>query len=461
MKRNRFFYTLFLSICLNADVDVLSYGFQDNNSDKNILNENVIYNLIDDNNPFYKQIFLDKKITQAQKQQIEGVFDVNVGAVSEKKDFPTSTAEYNDVSISKKYEDGFELYGKYRITDGVQEYNNIKTGQEGEYQIGFKSALNELFIRENYYKNKLKDLQFELNEKDVEIESKLRDFYYIVFLKYYDLQMLSSITNIHEEILKNLNEQKKILEKRIENGNIAPYFLIEIEEAISEQKQRFLNSKNKLDNSKINFSIILNKDREFIEKYTIENINLNKNTKISFNKEDIINNNIKKQKLELKTKRIKNKENLIETKKYPKVDFFTQGVYDEYYNEYGFKFGINITHPIQRTSYQGEILENITQKEQNTVDKQINYLKIEETLHILNNDINNINKINEEIKKQLDLANKLLSIEKKKLEIGKSNVFMLYQRETKLLNSKIKLIENIIEQKKLLLFIKKESDSLI
>jgi len=407
-----------------------------------IFTEDKIIKFLTKENPFIYETLAQEYIYREKKRYFLGDFDTKLSAKYDKKDYPTSEGEFFDFTIDKPLENGTEFILGYREAEGVQEYNNIKTGSDGEVRAGIKipvfSVINNISTRKlNLDSASLDAKKFSFKSKD-----NLRLLYFKVVSLYSELLYFKDVLELENELLDVAKKREIIINKRVKLGALANISLLEATQQIINRKQRLVSAQNSFFNTFANFLKYLNISKtEFEKLYILPSIEEIKDEYIDI--ESSINSAIENRAdlkvFDYEIKKMNLQERHTNLLKYPNLNISFYGVHDFTY-EHGFKVAIDMAFPIEQRKYEGryaQIKKSIKNIE-NSKEKRIINVKIK-----LTNIINSLKNIAINIKNSKDevlLVEKLQEAENKKYRLGLSTLFMVNQREIYTLEIKKKLL---------------------
>lgn len=376
-----------------------------------------------------------------------GDFDTKIIVKYDKKEYPISKGEFVNIGVEKPIENGMEFSLGYRKAEGTQEYNNIKTSQDGEMLLGVKiplfSVLHDTSTRKlNLHSAALDSARYRYISKD-----NLRMLHFKIIKIYNELLFYKDVLEIEKELLMKAKNREIMVSKKVQVGAVADLSLVEVQQQILNRKQRVIQSENSYSSALEIFLKYLNLSRNtFNTLYKLSS--MPKIEKKYLNIEEVISQAIEKRP-DLKTydyeiKKINLQEEQTEVMKYPKLNVSLYGVHDFKYDN-GFKVSLDMDFPIERRRYEASYTKN--QKSikniQSMKQKQIIDMKtsIRNIIYSLNNIYKNINNSMQEI----DLVQQLEIAEYKKYKLGMSNLFMVNMREVYTLQTKKKLLQYHLE----------------
>jgi len=414
---------------------------------KELFTRDKIEQYLTQENPYVYSAIGKEFIYKEKYRYTLGAFDTKIVAKYDKKEYPVSKGEFVNVGVEKPIENGMKFSIGYRKAEGTQEYNNIKTSQNGEMLLGVKiplfSVLNDTSKRKlNLHSASLDSAMYEYKSKN-----NLRILYFNIIKVYNELLFYKGILEVEKELLIRAKNRKLIVAKEVQVGAVADLSLVEVEQQILNRKQRVIKAENSYSSALESFLKYLNLSRNTFDMlYTLPF--MPDIEKKYLNLEQIINQALEKRP-DLKTydyeiKKINLQEKQTNVMKYPKFNVSLYGVHDFKY-ENGFKVSLDMDFPLERRKYEASYAKNrkSIKNIQSMKQKQIFDIKttITNILYSLNNVYLNINNSIQEIKlvQQLEIA------EYKKYKLGMSNLFMVNMREIYTLQTKKKLLRYHLE----------------
>jgi outer membrane protein TolC len=398
---------------------------------KEIFKEEYIKDYLNDKNPYFKSITVEKDIFSGKLQYYQGNFNFKLKGKYEDKDYPISYGNYRGLFLEKPTFQGFDLLFGYRKAQGVQEYSNIKTGKDGEVIFGIKlpiiAFLNSIDKRRlDYYNAKI-----ELNEKTLDVIQNVNDLYIKIISSYYDVLYKNEILELEKKLLQKAENRKNFIKRKVEEGSLPKITLVEANQQILKRKQRVIKAKNEFNISLNNFLRYLNLDKEeFLKKYTLPSLPDVENKDLDFNSlyKIALNNNLKIKIINQKKEKINNNLKYTETLKYPDINLGLYAVNDFKYHQ-GYKVSLDFSFYPVNDKYIGKKVE-LTKKLVQLKNKE-ETIRIELKTKILNY-LDKLKALKENIKLSLETINLLKSVEDaevKKFEAGLSDLFYVNQRE--------------------------------
>ncbi len=403
-----------------------------------------IYPYLNKKNPFYYQAIGKQYIAKGKERVARGALDTQLNASYDNKRYPITSGSYGEMGFLKPMSNGIEVSLGYRRAQGTQEYNNIKTGKDGELissiKIPFFSVLND--ISQN--KVAIETARLSTLQEKHQSAFNVLGLYFNITKIYYQLLLQKQLVFTQKALVKKAKKTEKFINQQIKTGTLPEVMRIEIQQIIMQRQQAYIYEKN-------NFHMVKNVLLQYLG---IEMYHFDKQYKLPLLKQNnkslpILHNALKRA--------IKNRPDLkvidVEVEKlvlqkeynklaaYPKFDMKFSTIYDPIYEE-GYKVSLNFNIPIERNKYRGR--EEVLQK-QNLLIQSEKLKSIRELKTNIANVYQKIKTKKEEIgflKKELYLAHKLERVEIKKIHEGIGNLMFLNQREIASLQVKQKLLKS-------------------
>jgi outer membrane protein TolC len=394
-------------------------------------------------NPYVYSAVGQQYVDEARVQTSMGSFDTKLSSDYEKKEYPLSDGRYLDLTVAKPIENGIEFLAGYRKAEGVQEYNNIKTGDDGEFRVGVKVPVFALLNDMNYRKYSVESASFNAVASKFEAENNLRHLYSSVSVAYYTLLYYSELFKLEKALLGKAKQRNIFTQKRVKSGALPKVALLESEQQIINRKQRLLATENSYHNA---FKIFLNylnlPKNHFDSRYDLPSLSLLKKSTMAF--QTALNKALEKRPdlkvLEYKKMKLNLESDYNTLSKYPDLTVSAYSVHDMRYGS-GTKVAFNVNFPLERRGYEGKKIE--IQKGMMQLEEKQNKVKLELKTNLENLFYSqevlseNIQNVQEEIK----LVEALEEAENKKYRVGSSNLFQVNQREMVTLQVKQKKLE--------------------
>lgn len=412
------------------------------NAKEVFMKDNILKYLNLDNSFVY--VAVGEKYVYKQRENYQrGNFDTKIVASYDKKDYPLGNAEFLSAGLLQPIENGMEFSLNYRRAEGVQEYNNIKTGNDGEIIVGVTIPIFSVGNDINKRKLDFYSAKIDTYTMNYKAQDNLRLLYFNILSSYYKLLYYNQSNILILKLLNNAQKRVLIIKKRVDAGSLAELSYLEARQQIINRKQRLLSAKNKYKNALSTFVKYLNIDTYYFNSnYILPSIMDLQNDyiagEISFETAKENRPDLKVFINEIKKLNLKNKFTAVS--KYPNLNLGLYGVHDFEYEE-GFKVTLGMDFPIQRNKYESKKLElkNSIKNIHNKKEKKL--ITIKTNLQIIENSINTIVDNIQNSKIEVSLVEQLESAENKKYKVGLSNLFMVNQREIYTLQIKKKLLK--------------------
>ena len=410
---------------------------------KEVFSKEHILRYLDLNNPSVYTALGKKYIYKAKEKYQLGNFDTNLAVQYEKKDYPVSDGEYFSTAIEKPIENGMEFSLAYRKAEGTQEYNNIKTGDDGEMLLGVKvpvfSVANDINKRKLNFESAKQDTTI----VDYQSKNNIRLLYFDTVAAYYKLLYFKQSLQLVKDLLNNAKQRENIIAKKVKLGSLARISKLEAKQQIINRQQQLLSTQNSYQNALENFSKYLNLRSDiFVQEYTLPSLLDVKQNYVQTHPslDEALDNRPDLQVFDYDIKKLELENQLTSIEKYPKLNVGLYGVHD-FQEDNGFKITLGMDFPVERRQYMGKSLEikksiqNIDQKK----EKKVIHIRTE--LNTINNSIETLQNNIENARLEVDLVEELEAAENKKYDIGLSNLFMVNQREIYTLGVKKKFLK--------------------
>jgi len=429
---------------------------------KTVLDRQTVYQYLDQHNPYVALVLANQKVQESKLIYTQGEFDTKLGAKHDEKQYPLSDARLSDVYLEKPMENGIEMSVGYRKAYGVQEYNNIKTGDEGEYRAGVKFPIVELIKGMNPRQLSLKSAQIDSKSSVSDTTKRLRELYGDVVGIYYQLLFRHELMKLEKSLSEKAKIQFGMIEKKVTAGDEAPIALVEARQLVNEREQRLIESSNAYSSVLEHLISYLNIPRQEFEA-SFEIPHFSDFDDIHLDAQDLLQKAIDKrpdiEMLEYQQEKLNQESTMAQVLKYPKFDAAVYGVHDRVYDN-GFKVSLEMSFPLERQKYEGKSREIRIKQENNTNEMKKSLLEIQRKIHTTVDSINALKKNLSVVSDEIALAEELERAEYRKFEMGDSGLFLLNQRQMKTLQAKQKKAQYNLMLKMGLLDLEKETGEL-
>lgn len=382
-------------------------------------------------NPYIYAALGKQNIAQEKLNYSLGQYDTTIKAKYDEKEYPLSEGTYYSMSLEKPTELGVDLSFGYRYAQGVQEYNNIKTGKNGEFLAGAKIPLISLLNQIDRRRLRVSLSKMDLKKSDFAFQEAMRSFYFKLMSDYFRLLHDKEQLELSKTILKKRKERAVFLQKSVKEGNLAESTLLEASQQIISAQQNTISDQRVYQDRFYTFLQYLNLSKKlFEERYHLPRLPDVHHTKLDIetlfktaqkNRPDIQILNTQIEKLF-----IENKNN--ERKKYPEFNIGLYGIYDVN-DKSGFKLSLDMNFPVAQNQYKSKSAQI---KESPKLLNNAKLLQLLEMKTDLLRIINALNAAQQKIKssqEELKLLLKLEKLEERKYTLGSSTLFLLNQRE--------------------------------
>lgn len=394
-------------------------------------------------NPFYYAAVGEKFIYEEKEKYHLGAFDTKLKAKYDNKDYAVSEGEFLNLGVEKPLEHGIDLNLDYRKATGVQEYNNIKTGEEGELLLGVKIPVFSVLEKINVREYNLNSASIQTKKVSAVSNNNVRLLHYEILYSYYTLLYYKGVHLLVKDLLNNAQKRKKFIHSSVLSGAMAEIELLEIEQQIINREQNLITVQNIYQSALLKFLKYLNMDtKTFFKLYALSSLEHSSHTHkstteaITFaleHRPDLKVFDFEREKLMLDGQYSK-------LLKYPDLKLGLYGSHDMQYGN-GFKVSLEMDFPVEQRKYRAKNLEiksTLLNLEKKTEMKIINIkISVRNIVNSLNTLLDNIQKSKSEVR----LVEKLENAESKKYKLGLSNIFMVNQREMQTLKVKQKLLK--------------------
>ena len=405
-------------------------------------------------NPFVYSNLGKKHVNEEKLNYAFGNYDTKVVAKYEDKEYPVTYGKYYSLGIEKPLENGIDVSLSYRYADGTQEYNNIKTSEDGEIIAGVKVPVLKVLNKIDKRRLDVGLASLNVVKSDFQYQDSMRNLYFIVMTNYYKLIYAKEVWVLSKELLLKVQKRHGFIQRRVQEGLEPQMKLIEVEQQVINIQQMVLTANTNYDNQFEHFLKFLNISREdFSNKFSLEELPKLKISNVNFANamDTAIENRVDLKMIANEIKKYDLKQKYNKLLKYPNLDVGMYGVYDlnkdvDSYEQSGYKLTVNMSFPIEQRKYSGKKLENKysvalldANKNKLLIELRTNLKNTITSLYALEKNVENSNK-------EVALVKKLENLEKKKYELGSSTLFMLNQREMQTLKTQKKFLKYKLDE---------------
>jgi len=402
----------------------------------------VMKQYLNEKNPYISSELIKKRVSQEQLNYVKGSYDTALEAKYEEKDYPLSDGTYYGASLIKPTESGIDFSAGYRYAKGTQEYNNIKTGENGEFLIGATIPLVSVLNKIDQRRLRLALAQTDVKNTDFAFKERMRQFNFTLMSQYYSLLHDKERLGITKNLLEKARLRERQIKQSVSSGNLPQTTLIEAKQQIISRKQALLSAQNSYENTLINFLKYLNLTPEaFHAQYHLGDLNTPKQTRFDFDValEKALQNRPDLQILALEIEKllIENRSN--ERLQYPKFDVGLYGVYDVD-DESGFKVALNMRFPLAQTQYRSKNAQIKESMQRIRAEQEVQLLELKADLKSLITSLHTVIQNLNAAKEEQKLLLKLEAFEQRKYTLGSSSLFLLNQREMQTMEAKMRVL---------------------
>lgn len=415
-----------------------------------LFTKDKIANYLTQENPFVYAAVGKKYIYKEKEKYYLGDFDTKLSAAYDKKEYPASKGEFFDMTLQRPLENGVEFIAGYRDAQGTQEYNNIKTGEDGEIRAGIKVPLFSVIHDISTRKLNLNSAALDSIKFDFDAQDNLRLLYFKIISDYNKLLYSKAILELEHELLLTAQKREEIIKTKVKVGALPDIALLEASQQTINRKQRLVSQENDFSNIFESFLQYLNLSREVFEQhYTLPQMDVvpegkEKHLNVHSSIDTALQNRPDLKMFDYEVKKMNVHDQHTKLLNYPNLNVSLYGVHDLQYDN-GFKVALDMDFPIERRKYEGkhaEIRKTIKNIEN---DKEKEVINIKTNLTNIINSFENLALNIESSKEEVALVEKLEEAENKKYALGLSDLFMVNQRELYTLEIKKKLLKYNLE----------------
>lgn len=408
-----------------------------------LLTEAAVAACLTDANPYYYTAVGQQYVAASRAEAAEGAFDTRLGVTYDDKRYPASDGELADIYVEKATQSGVELLAGYRRAEGVQEYSNIKTGDEGEVRVGVKLPVFSVLGGMNERRYGLQSASLEAQRSTYVSKENLRHLSFDVFTAYYSLLFRHDAVVLEETLLSRAREREAFIRERVDAGEAPGVTLLEARRQILNREQRLAEAANACETALTSLLRYLGLSREaFDARYALPPLPeappraLEGEAAVRSaveNRPDIRMLAYDRRQYELADK-------YNDVSRYPKFNVALYGVHDFQYDN-GFKVAVDMLFPIERSQYAGRKRE--IQNGIRAVDEQMAVRRIETETAVANR-LSTMRAVRENLAKaeeEITLTEALEEAERKKYRLGAGNLVMVNLRELDTLQARMKRLD--------------------
>ncbi|MHC3993653.1 TolC family protein [Thiomicrolovo sp. ZZH C-3] len=398
---------------------------------KELLTPAVIESYLNEKNPYIYTAVGQQYVSEARAEAAEGAFDTRLGVKYDNKRYPASEGELADVYVEKATESGVELLAGYRRAEGVQEYNNIKTGDDGEVRLGVKVPVFAVAKGMNPRRYALESAAIDAARSTYAAKENLRHLRFDVYAAYYTLLYRRSVASLESALLAKAREREGFVRSKVGVGELPEIALLEVQRQILNRVQRRLEALNGYKVALGSFTRFLGLSPEALEaRYALPSLPEASAEELRF--EEALQTAWEQRpdlrSLQYDKRRFGLQEEYNALSKYPSLNVALYGVHDFVYDN-GVKVSLEMSFPVERRTYAGR--KKAIEKGERAVDEALQRKRIEiETA--LSNRFETRRMLRENLKNagdEVSLAERLEAAEVRKYRLGAGDLVMVNQRE--------------------------------
>lgn len=432
-------------------------------SAKETLDADVIGAYLVESNPYVYTAIAQRYIAQARAETTQGAFDTHIGLKYDKKQYPVSDGEFTDVFVEKPTESGVGLLLGYRKAEGTQEYNNIKTGDEGEFRLGVKVPVIAVIQGMNERKYRLRSATIDAAQSDFTAKDNLRLLRFEIFSGYYGLLYRKEVMDLESGLLDRARQRESYIEDKVRVGELPEIGLLEVRQQILNREQRLREAKNAYEVSHNGLLRYLGLTREvFDDQYVLPSLPDDTGKLLS---EDSVlryalENRPDLKALEYETDRYELRDDFIAVEKYPRLNVSLYGVHDLQYDN-GFKVALDMDFPIERRQYHGKKRE--IEEGRRAIEESLRRKRIDIETD-LSNRLTSLRSLQDNIamvEQEIAIARRLEAAERKRFRLGASDLMLVNQRELYTLEARLRRLSYALRLQLAVLEVEREAGMLI
>jgi len=424
----------FLSVVCSALFSVTAAAAQET------FDESVIESFLNESNPYVYTAVGQEYVSRARAEAAEGEFDTQLGLRYDNKQYPTSDGEFTDLFLEKPTESGVGFLVGYRKAEGVQEYNNIKTGDKGEMRLGVKIPVFAVAGGMNDRRFRLESASLDAVQSSYVARENLRHLRFDVYSAYYMLLYRKQAAELETELLDRAKQREAFVHVKVNVGDLPEIELLEMQRQVLNREQRLLEAENAYGIALENFLRYLAMSRDVFEaRYELPPLPESRLKTLSYDTviEQALESRPDLKALQYETQRLELRDDYNAISSLPKLNVALYGVHDFVYDN-GFKISVDMDFPIERRRYHGQKSE--IQKGKRAVQEAL-VRKRTEISTGLSNRLNTMRTLQANLQnaeKEITVAGKLEAAEIKRFELGAGDLMLVNQRELNTLEARLK-----------------------
>lgn len=394
-------------------------------------------------NPYVQSALLPKSVAQGRSLAADAPFDPTAGAQFERKRYPLGDADFYDLTLTQELPYGLSLFAGHRKAEGVSEYHNIKTGNEGEWRIGAKADLFALAHGTSAPYLAREEARIAWRQSTLDALEALRLLGQKIMQNYLQAYYADEAQKLEQALLERIAQRHRWIEARIGEGQLEAIALEENRVLLMRQERRLRTAQTRAQTLRRTLAAYLQLDLEdFDARYRLE-LPVLSNTPLEpqqllehalLHRNDLRTLALKREGIALQTA-------YLQTQAYPKTALSLQGVHDQAYDEGGFKLSLGAEFPLPQSRYRGEKLRLHAESSQLDAAERRTLLELRTTfengVRHLQTQAYNI----ENLQQEEALHVKLLDAEQTRFTLAQSDLFRLNAREEQWLSARLRTLE--------------------
>ncbi|MGG6230402.1 TolC family protein [Tenacibaculum sp. SDUM215027] len=412
--------------------------------------------------PVIKQAELITSTNEAKLLKARGGFDPKIEVDYDRKEFKGKDY-YKKLNSTFKIPTwyGIELKGSYENNSGQYLNPEHNTPENGLYNVGVSVSLaKNLFI--NKRMATLKQAKLYTQQGKLEQQLLVNDILFEAINTYLNWLQYYQSYNIYRDYCTNAGIRLKNVKKSFRAGDKPAIDTLEANINLKNRnldlekaKVKYIKSKLELSNYLwIGNNIPMEVKEEIVpDSTTFSNIDTILNTSITTLFDDEFENHPKLKLLELKKRNLEINKQLKVNNLLPKVDFqynFLASKVDNFdaFSTANYKNSLQVSIPLFLRKSRGDL--KLAKLKLQDIDFEIVSTKVslKNKITATEQEITSYKKQNDILKNLVSDYNTIVKSEERKFSLGESSIFLINYREIKLIESKLKEIENQYEYSK-------------
>ena len=427
-------------------------------SGKELFDIAAVDTFLNESNPYIYAAVGQRYVARARYEAARGEFDTRLGGQYDKKEYPVSDGELADIFIEKPTQSGVAFLAGFRRAEGVQEYNNIKTGDEGEVRVGVKVPVFALVEGMNARRFTLQNAAIAARQSDFSAQENLRHLRFEVYGAYYDLLYRKQAVELEAQLLERARLRESYVKHKVEVGELPEIERLEVRRQLLVRRQRLLEAQNAYTVSLAGLVRYLGiSTTAFTSRFSVPPLPESelKVPEYAVALAQALTHRPDLKRLETERERYALRDDLIAIESYPRLNVAVYGVHDFVYDN-GFKISVDMRFPLERRRYHGQKSE--IQKSTQALQALQRQKRIEiETA--LGNRLATLKTLRENLvnaQEEIEVACALEAAERKKFQLGASDLVAVNLRELGTLDARMKKLSYALRSRRIGLEIERE-----